>query len=140
MAVTMRRGAVAPGDSGVDMDGVEEGPDPDGSDCDEIPTPVLLLSDACPCVRYPHWLGRRALSPNGVLELPRRVRRAFPVRWCRSTATWPHWEAFLNSAQQRQTATVLSMETAAVRVNKHGWTRDASTGVLLSYFFFFSKL
>jgi hypothetical protein len=45
--------AVDPGVSGVDMDGVEEGPNSDGSDWDEIPTPTLLFGDACPCVRYP---------------------------------------------------------------------------------------
>ncbi len=53
-------GAVDPGDSGMDKDGVEEGPDPDGSDCDEIPTSVMLFGDACPCVRNPCWLGRCA--------------------------------------------------------------------------------
>jgi hypothetical protein len=53
-------GAVDPGDSGVDMDGVEEGPDPDGSDLGEIPTPTLLFGDVCPCVRNPRWLGRSA--------------------------------------------------------------------------------
>ena len=43
-----------------DMDGVDEEPDPDGSVCDEISNPVLLSGEACPCARYPRWLGRRA--------------------------------------------------------------------------------
>jgi hypothetical protein len=43
LAATIWRGAVDPGDSGVDMDGVEEGADPDGSDWDEIPAPALLF-------------------------------------------------------------------------------------------------
>ena len=53
-------GVLDPGDSGVDMDGIEGGPQPDGSDWDEIPTPALLFGDACPCVRYPRWRGHRA--------------------------------------------------------------------------------
>jgi hypothetical protein len=65
-----------PGDSGMDKDGVEEGPDPDGSECDETPAYALLFGDACPYVRYSCWLARRALSPDGVLVL----------RW-RSTGT-----------------------------------------------------
>ena len=44
------------------------------------------LWHACPCMRYLHWLGRRAFSPNGVLELPQQARRACPVRWRRSRA------------------------------------------------------
>ncbi len=53
-------GAVDPCDSGVDMDDVDEEPDPDGSVWDEIPDPVLQFGDASSCVKYPRWLGRRA--------------------------------------------------------------------------------
>jgi hypothetical protein len=43
-----------------EMDGVEKGPDPDGTDWDEISTSIMLFGDAYPCVKYPCWLGRRA--------------------------------------------------------------------------------
>ncbi len=57
-------GAVDPCDSGVDMDDVDEEPDPDGSVWDEIPDPVLQFGDASSCVKYPRWLGRRAFKPR----------------------------------------------------------------------------
>jgi hypothetical protein len=44
-------------------------------------------------------------------------------------------KAFLNNVRQRQTATALALETAAVSVNKLGTTPEASAGVLLSSFF-----
>ena len=64
VAATMGRGAVDPGDSGVDMDGVEEDPDPDGPDWDEIPTPALLFGDSCPCVKGSTLVGASCVKPR----------------------------------------------------------------------------
>jgi hypothetical protein len=44
MAVTMGRGAVDPGDSGVDMDGIDEGPNPMAPTGRRSPRPLFSLA------------------------------------------------------------------------------------------------
>ncbi len=47
-----------------DMDDVKEGPDPDGSDWDEISAPALLLSDACPMREVSALTGASCVKPR----------------------------------------------------------------------------